>query len=142
MKRVIKRKNRRINVIGPKSQEKIILKVKRNKRISSKYKEDIEKNLNLILRNSSTTPNTEKNYGYITQYDLNRVLTRKGILVRMGKGKGKEYSKGRYMLKEKAYYIIIIPENKSNTNEASTIIRRKLKNLLKKYTLFDAYERI
>lgn len=64
----------------------------------------------------------------------NKVITNKGILVRMGKGKGKVKTKGIYLLKDMVCLELKLKKIKNKKLFTTSYINRIFKKYLKKYT--------
>lgn len=65
-----------------------------------------------------------------------KVITNKGILIRMGKGKGKIKTKAIYLLKNMVCIELKLKDIKNNFNITSSYINILFSKFLKKYTYF------
>lgn len=66
----------------------------------------------------------------------NKVFTNKGILIRMGKGKGKIKTKGLFLIKNMVCIELKLKEIKNNINFTPSYINLLFSKFLKKYTFF------
>lgn len=66
----------------------------------------------------------------------NKVITNKGILIRMGKGKGKIKTKAIYLLKDMVCIELKLRNMKNNLNLTNTYINNLFSKFLRKYTFF------
>lgn len=67
----------------------------------------------------------------------NKVFTKKGILIRMGKGKGKIKTKGIFLLKNQVCFLLKLKNLKNNLNFTNSYINILFSKFLKKYTFFN-----
>ena len=67
----------------------------------------------------------------------NKVLTQKGILVRMGKGKGKIRTKAIYLLKNRVYIELKLKQVLSNISLSQSYMHILFSKFLRKYTFFS-----
>ena len=78
-----------------------------------------------------------KHFKIMMKMKPNKVLTSKGILVRMGKGKGKIKTKAIYLLKDSVCIELKIPRKKKiNQNFTPLHVQNLFKKFLKKHTYF------
>lgn len=113
-------KKRRIN-IPYKAKEVSVLYANRTYRIT-------EEQIKAIRNDIQQTKNITKKSIKIL-LNCNRILTIKGILVRMGKGKGKIRTRAQYLVPGTNCIIIQTPR--------SPIISKLINKLLKKYTFLS-----
>lgn len=67
----------------------------------------------------------------------NKVFTNKGILIRMGKGKGKIKTKGIFLIKNMVCIELKLKEIKNNINFTPSYINLLFSKFLRKYTFFS-----
>lgn len=130
-KRVNKLKRRTIN-IGEyrKKKELICIIAKKNYRITEEQLKSIK--IDLLTPKGLTEGKLTKYLKIKILIQPNKILTNKGILVRMGKGKAKTKTNIFYITK--GYPCIVLnPISSLNIN----LISKILKNFCKKYTFFS-----
>lgn len=133
-KRVIKLIRRNINLGGyRKSNYTIRLFINKNCRITEEFISSLKTD---ILTPKGLTQGKLLNLGYKIKLYLspNKILTTKGILVRMGKGKGKIKTRVLYLTKGTPIVELIPLKNKLTNNK---LVIKIINNLIKKYTLLS-----
>jgi len=108
--------------------------------IAKKNKRLIEEQINAIKQdiNNPRFFNIKLSKIFNIYYKLkpNKVITKKGILVRMGKGKGKIKTKGLYIIKNRVCIELKLKNIKNNLNLTPSYINILFSKFLKKYTFF------
>lgn len=131
-KRILKLKTRYLNISGPRiNKDQIIIFANRNVRITQEQIKSIKTDLTSIKGLSGGKLNF-----FNIKFNIlpNKVLTNKGILVRMGKGKGKIKTLAKYLTKD-TRCIELIP--KKNILLNYKVIYKILTKFTKKYTFFS-----
>lgn len=137
-KRVLKLKTRYINISGPRiNKEHIIIFANKNIRITQEQIKSIKTDLTSI---KGLTGGKLKDVTLKINLIPNKVLTNKGILVRMGKGKGKMKTLAKYLTKG-TICIELIPGpvkiNKTSEQINYKVLNKIITKFTKKYTFFS-----
>lgn len=132
-KRVLKLKKRNINIGEYRQKKEIIcIKAKKNYRITEEQIKSIK--MDLLTPKGLTEGKLNKFFKIQILIKPNKILTNKGILVRMGKGKGKTKTNVFY-LTTGISCIILYSLKEYNKNLVSKILNK----FCKKYTFFSFY---
>lgn len=131
-KRVIKLKRRNINISEyRKYKNTISIIANKNYRITEEQFKSIK--IDLLNQKGLTEGKLTKIFKIKILIKLNKILTNKGILVRMGKGKAKIKTKVFYLTKGIPSIILIPNTSFINLN----LITKILNKFCKKYTFFS-----
>ena len=131
-KRVVKLKKRNINIGGYRNvKDYICIIAKKNHRITEEQLKSIK--MDILTPKGLLGGKLIKLFKIKLMMKPNKVLTNKGILVRMGKGKGKVKTNVLY-LTTGSICIILKPKIHNSLNPS--IISKNLKKFLLKYSFF------
>lgn len=134
-KRVVKLKRKTNNVSGNrKFKEYIILFANKNKRITEEIIKSIK--LDLLTPKGVTFGRLVKYFNIKILFKPNKTLTNKGILVRMGRGKGKLKTNALY-LTTGTICVLLYPKDISSTNYNINYILKILRKFTQKYSFLD-----
>lgn len=131
-KRVKILKERNINISEYRKNKNIITIIaNKNFRITEEQLKSIK--MDLLTPKGVTEGKLTKYFKIRLLIKLNKILTNKGILVRMGKGKGKVKTNVFYLTQGKPSILLIPNTNILNIN----LITKILKKFCNKYTFFS-----